>query len=253
MALLISFFAFSYFIVQMLETHKIINNTKINNIELTNNFLESHHSVLIQSHSFPNDELKPYLEFNLEASRTIEGATFHKSLGAHIHSFKLSPKRRGHYQIKRVRFFTKGKSQLFYVWRYFPIERDFYIYPEKKHTSLQSYTQVDSKRIGANEVEFHSHWPYNSGQNAKKIDWKVFARTDQLYLKKYVDQHRTSVEINFNNFKDDKELALSKMCYLITKCHKESRPWSLRLPNQKIRSSSGQRHYHKSLEAISEY
>jgi uncharacterized protein (DUF58 family) len=37
-------------------------------------------------------------------------------------------------------------------------------------------------------VEFAEHNLYNTGQSTKHIDWKVFARTDRLYTKRYEEE-----------------------------------------------------------------
>ena len=37
-------------------------------------------------------------------------------------------------------------------------------------------------------VEFSEHKQYNSGESIKNIDWKVFARTDKLYVKQYEEE-----------------------------------------------------------------
>jgi len=37
-------------------------------------------------------------------------------------------------------------------------------------------------------VEFAEHRLYNEGQSTRHIDWKVFARTDRLYVKKFEEE-----------------------------------------------------------------
>lgn len=37
-------------------------------------------------------------------------------------------------------------------------------------------------------VEFAEHTPYNTGESVKHIDWKLFARTDKLFIKKYEEE-----------------------------------------------------------------
>lgn len=37
-------------------------------------------------------------------------------------------------------------------------------------------------------VEFAEHRPYNTGEGLRGIDWKVFARTDKLFTKKYEEE-----------------------------------------------------------------
>jgi uncharacterized protein (DUF58 family) len=44
-------------------------------------------------------------------------------------------------------------------------------------------------------VEFAEHRLYNSGDSIKEIDWKVFARTDKLYTKKYEEETNLRCQI----------------------------------------------------------
>ena len=44
-------------------------------------------------------------------------------------------------------------------------------------------------------VEFSEHRLYNQGDSIKNIDWKVFARTDKLYTKKYEEETNLRCQI----------------------------------------------------------
>lgn len=37
-------------------------------------------------------------------------------------------------------------------------------------------------------VEFAEHRPYNPGESTRNIDWKLFARTDRVYVKRYEEE-----------------------------------------------------------------
>ncbi len=37
-------------------------------------------------------------------------------------------------------------------------------------------------------VEFSEHRPYNTGESLRDVDWKVYARTDKLFTKKYEEE-----------------------------------------------------------------
>ncbi|HKI90465.1 MAG TPA: DUF58 domain-containing protein, partial [Draconibacterium sp.] len=37
-------------------------------------------------------------------------------------------------------------------------------------------------------VEFAEHRLYNQGESTKHIDWKLFARTDKLFVKQYEEE-----------------------------------------------------------------
>ncbi|HLF32928.1 MAG TPA: DUF58 domain-containing protein [Cyclobacteriaceae bacterium] len=48
-------------------------------------------------------------------------------------------------------------------------------------------------------VEFAEHRLYNSGESTKNIDWKVFARTDRLYTKRYEEETNLRCQLLIDN------------------------------------------------------
>ncbi len=44
-------------------------------------------------------------------------------------------------------------------------------------------------------VEFAEHRQYNSGESTKNIDWKLFGRTDKLYVKRYEEETNLRCQI----------------------------------------------------------
>ena len=48
-------------------------------------------------------------------------------------------------------------------------------------------------------VEFAEHRLYNDGESTKNIDWKVFARTDKMFTKKYEEETNLRCHIVIDN------------------------------------------------------
>ncbi len=48
-------------------------------------------------------------------------------------------------------------------------------------------------------VEFAEHKSYNAGESTKNIDWKVFARTDKLFTKRYEEETNLRCSILIDN------------------------------------------------------
>src|ERR1043165_7238857 len=44
-------------------------------------------------------------------------------------------------------------------------------------------------------VEFAEHRIYNTGESTRHIDWKLFARTDKLFVKKYEEETNLRCQI----------------------------------------------------------
>jgi len=56
-------------------------------------------------------------------------------------------------------------------------------------------------------VEFAEHRLYNTGESTRHIDWKVYARTDRLYTKRFEEEtnlrcHINSLSIGLKDFQD---------------------------------------------------
>jgi uncharacterized protein (DUF58 family) len=48
-------------------------------------------------------------------------------------------------------------------------------------------------------VEFAEHRQYNAGESVKNIDWKLFGRTDRLYVKRYEEETNLRCQILIDN------------------------------------------------------
>jgi uncharacterized protein (DUF58 family) len=48
-------------------------------------------------------------------------------------------------------------------------------------------------------VEFAEHRQYNTGESVKNIDWKLYGRTDRLYVKKYEEETNLRCQIFLDN------------------------------------------------------
>jgi hypothetical protein len=254
MALLITFIMVSYLILQMLDAHKLIQDIQLDKTVLSDDFLGGTNTTTC----YFKNKLNQGQVHNLKLELTCESKENLSSLAPtysddHIAKFPILIQNRGKYDIKSVKIFTFGNSNLFYVWRYFPIKQSLFIYPEKlKNKFLTSQFDQDKPAPSA-EVEFEQHIPYAQGLNSKRIDWKVYARKDLLYWKKHIDYNTPTMEINYNSIPGDKETKLKKISYTIDHFFKQSKSWKLVLPNKVLKSSQGMKHYRDSLEAISEF
>jgi uncharacterized protein (DUF58 family) len=48
-------------------------------------------------------------------------------------------------------------------------------------------------------VEFAEHRQYNTGESIKHLDWKLFSRTDKLFIKKYEDETNLRCQLLIDN------------------------------------------------------
>ncbi|MCB0835579.1 MAG: DUF58 domain-containing protein [Bacteroidetes bacterium] len=64
-------------------------------------------------------------------------------------------------------------------------------------------------------VEFAEHRPFNSGESYKNVDWKVFAKTDKLFTKKYEEETnlRCQVVLDISDSMRYPQQGISKLEY----------------------------------------
>lgn len=67
-------------------------------------------------------------------------------------------------------------------------------------------------------VEFAEHRPYNSGESTRNIDWKLFARTDKVFVKRYEEETnlrcRILLDLSGSMYYPEKSLAKLKFSVL---------------------------------------
>src|SRR5213593_3135327 len=67
-------------------------------------------------------------------------------------------------------------------------------------------------------VEFAQHRPYVAGDDIKHVDWKVFGRSDKIYLKQYLEETNlhlicvvdASESMGYGSVKDEGDKTLTK-------------------------------------------
>ncbi|MDH5414078.1 MAG: hypothetical protein OEW87_08070, partial [Flavobacteriaceae bacterium] len=179
MALLINFIMVTYFIIQMLETHKIVADRELKNLNINNFFSNEQGDVQFFMESAIDDDQSKYLRLSLilRSSDEVSTNTVHK-VSDNMIQFTLSSLLRGHYETSYLKIYTVGPSNLFYAWKYFSMQHQFYIYPEKKFLTKQQFCHSDITLSQSTQSEFDQHILYQYGMSSKRIDWKVFARSN---------------------------------------------------------------------------
>ena len=253
MALLITFLMVAYLILQMLDVHRIILESLFENCLITDDFAESQNTGLIHfKNQLPQNFRHIKMELILEDKSKVETEVI-KKINETTLQFKILSELRGAYTISKIKIYTRGGSNLFYVWRYFDFKSVYYIYPKKSYSHFESKNSNDPALFNLTEEEFSHHTPYVKGQNANRIDWKVFARKDQLYWKKHIDYSSKTISISFTNQKGSVEEKLQNMSFLIEKHFKAGNSWKIVLPTKSIAANKGIKHYKESMESISEF
>lgn len=250
MALLIAFLMVSYFVINMLETHKFIQDFEWETGSVSDFFLSHPMPLTIKTKSPLAPRAGQVLQAQLMGKEDIYSVKGTQSSDLN-HQFTLMLYQRGLYQFQHIKIFTTGYTGLFYVWRYFPFEQIFHVYPPKRFIDAKHFSTSDKQQNSFSEAEFQYHIPYTHGLSSKRIDWKVYARVDSLYWKKFQDHEHQSFEINYHQLPGESEEKLEYMSFLIDKYYREGSSWKLILPSKVFPEALGHKHYKDSLESLS--
>lgn len=255
LALLVAFFMVTYFIVQMFSTHRIIFDLSFKKLVFENQFqLEKVYFSVLFEQPLQEENLPMIgIEIYAQGSKAIPNSHLKKLISKNTACSEVSGIPRGKFTLNQIKFFTTGNNKLFYVWRYFKLEQSLYIYPKKKTISLSRINTKSKEFSLLQERDFDQHIRYVSGMPAKRIDWKVYAKTDYLFSKRFKDNLNGSIEISFTKLNGTTEEKLQQMSYLIDKSNHEGISYSILLPNLRIPTNTGNQHFKKSMEAISEF
>ena len=99
-----------------------------------------------------------------------------------------------------------GIRKAFFYFRYLMINLSNLQNPEIKNLELLARQVVEGFITGIHKspfhgfsVEFSEHKLYNKGESTRHIDWKLFAKTEKLYTKKYEEETNLRCHIIIDN------------------------------------------------------
>lgn len=254
LALICSFIMTSFFIIKMLEAHRIVNDTFIENLS----FPELYEEQLKTPINIKADQLTEEALDQLQIEFKNDGETLPIKLSglskinrnsAVAYADQLPM---GKFHFQRIKISTKPDNLLFYVWRNFSITKDFYVFPKAQQTDEKVSSHKEESLDATSENFFAQHKKFTPGDITKRIDWKVFAKTDQLFIKQFHDDKSTAININFDQLSGDSKTRARKISYFLHQLYQHKTPWSLTLPSTQLPIGHSRQHYLKSMELISE-
>lgn len=241
MTLLMAFLFFSFLVVNMIIANQNLEQVKSVHMDFHSGYAPCSQVFL----SFQGKEAKqvnlahPQLTFSKEKMHPDGSYKFHGASGRYL--------------IDRIKLYSHYPAGLFYVWRYYPVAATAYLYPIAKKWDLhQGHFLQNAKIEGSGD--FEGHHKYHSAVNSRRIDWKVFARSEQLYWKKFGGENNHQFKFEYDKTPGkNKEEKLSHLSYAVGHAHQTAGAYSLSLPNLSITTAHGPAHFQRCMEALASY
>ncbi len=141
---------------------------------------------------------------------------------------------------------------LFYAWTNWNGESEAYVYPARDPERFIDPTQISADLRGAGaESEFDGHRKAVEGDSARRLDWKVFAKSQKLLLKMYEREKDEPLILRWDSIPGSEvEEKLSLLSTAVDYCKANRRSVGLILPNQEYPVKSSEDHYLRCLEAL---
>ncbi len=158
----------------------------------------------------------------------------------------------------RIRIETEFPVGLFVAWTWVDLDMQVLVYPspsDKEITTVPLTCQSGEEQADGEGLEdFAGLRKYQAGDPWHRISWKMVARTDELFSKKFTGGQPELEWIDW--FALDEmpiEGRLSMMSRMILDAQKAGRMYGLRMPEVEIKPDNGVQHRHECLKTLALY
>ena len=250
--LIFTLFLFGFNLIWVIQTHFHLHALNVENVIISDGHAKD--TILVQVH------LKKIPKGPKNWKMKLEGDESHELLpldqtDSSYHGQVVFPKRGlKHFSYLRVK--TEMPFGLYQAWNYFALPMKAYVYPVKlQGETLTSF--LNSSLEGENSTLLkgpHDIWnlaPYQ-GEEARKINWKHYARSGELVVKEGEELTQAMVHFKFDGTEQNKEYILSKLTTQMILCARTETPFTLETPKLKTYPGKDEKHLSDCLRELTQ-
>lgn len=143
------------------------------------------------------------------------------------------------------------------VWTYIALDMEAVVYPRAiaddfplADAGAEESQQAEGRRPRGTD-EFDGLSRYVPGDAQTRIEWRVYARTGELFTKHFTEPGRSRLWLDFAAWAGhDAEARLSRLCWWAIELERREQPYGLRLPGVEIAPGQGGDHHQRVLRAL---
>jgi len=168
----------------------------------------------------------------------------------------IPAERRGWLQAGRVRVSTRFPLGLFQSWSWVEFDNACLVYPQPRGrrplpATLSGDPGGGSSELGSGSEDYAGFRQYAPGDSPRRIAWKATTRSDQLLVKRFVDQARPELWLDWWLLGiENVEPRLEQLCWWVLKAENDGHQYGLRLPGLRIPPAHGDAQRRRCLEAL---
>lgn len=176
--------------------------------------------------------------------------------GSAFIALTIPTERRGWLRPGRLRVLTRYPLGLLQAWSWVEFAQGSLVYPPPRGQRPLPTTWPGSAGNGLGEQsvgseDYAGFRPYVPGDSPRRIAWKTATRTDQLLVKRFADQARPELWLDWRLLGlDPLESRLAQLCQWVLKAESDGGRYGLRLPGVCIQPAHGAIQRRRCLEAL---
>lgn len=170
----------------------------------------------------------------------------------------ISIKTRGSHQLPALVLESHFPFGWFRSWKYHYSHQQVLVYPSREGKRRlpeafhsEGYESGGQKKLNSGDNVFLGHRPYQNFDSLRRVDWKAFARTQELLVKQFESESQGQLQLRWEDTSGSTEKKLSQLSLWISECEKAHRPYQLVLPGEKTDWGLGPKHSRECLKKLS--
>ncbi len=173
-------------------------------------------------------------------------------------ALKFKAPQRGWQKTSRIYLHSEYPLGILRCWSWLDLQQQVLVYPKpiKPSEALNIFDGENEPSKGRLQPgnDYQESRRYQPGDSPRHIDWKMYAKVDVLYTKKFDQPEGNQIWLNWDQFAGvEKELRLSYLCYLVLEAEKSNQAYGLKLPQTTLGPSQGAAHQQHCLTALATF
>lgn len=173
----------------------------------------------------------------------------------------FSASHRGYQKIPSIIAESRYPFGLLKSWKHKKISNQVLVYPKREGNPRlpEKGKNQGADSLGrtlqlSSENAFQGHRPYQASDSFRQMDWKAFARTQELLIKQFESENKGQLQLRWEDTGfQDPEKKLSQLSLWISECEKQHRIYQLALPDETTPWGKGSAHAHECLKKLALY
>lgn len=249
----------SFFIVAIYHTHQNLSGIQVKVLPIHPVFVGDNCEIPLRLFivTGPNKD-RPAIDLSWRDESNLSSdslVTVKGEEAKEVHLY-LPADQRGWLKTPRITIQTHYPFGWFRCWTHLALQIDALVYPKPIPSGNLPFFKgqgSDSRMalVAGGDDDFVGHRNYEQGMPLQRVDWKIWARGGEMFVKEYGSGVDERLWLDWEYFPGmDTEQRLSRLCDWVLQADRKNLSYGLRLPDFEIVPARGDQQRRKALRAL---